>query len=368
MIRYTPQPAKFSYVMHAPPLCWDMPEPFVEMAVLASRYNAIMTVYDEEDRLVYANKAVRNLYNFFDFSSPQTFETMIRSSLKHSEKIRSGRSGNHDDIVAYANIQRLSSRLEFLREYPAKLICSHIRLPNGENAQLRLDPSTVGLDNYFANPSSSFSLMETIRRGEDAVQKAAALDCLSFGVAIVGVDRKVRHSNAAMTDQIRRQDGITLDDLGRFVTTAHQGAAELARLIVLGCVGKLPHATMTLSIRGSVPGHVHSLSVSPGAQDSNTAVVILAPARVDLASVSGVLHRDYGLTQAESEMAAMIGNGMTNEEITRETGRSLDTGRGHIKSIIRKVSGEIATSNQTGISRWAAVLWAITGAARSRGV
>lgn len=355
--------------MQEPPLAWDIPQPFADLAVTASRYAATLAIYDAEDRLIFANGVARKLYSFFDFSIPHTFESMLRKSWEYGESIGVAAPADPEGQVAYTNIRRRGERLEFIRRHPANLLCSHLRLPNGLNAQLRIQPEKAGLEHLFCSHSPTLGLMEAIRQREEAAQKAAALDCLAFGVAVVSPDRKIRHRNEAMTNLLMRRDGVQMDELGRVTGTFSQESAALGRLIALACLGKLPKSTMTIGLRGAVPGQVHTASISAGAVGSSTAVLVIAPARMDIAAVSGVLRQDYGLTQAEAELAARIGNGMTNDDVAKELDKSQATGRLHVKSILKKLDrGELANRGQTGLARWVAVLGAITGAARSRGV
>ncbi|NUB13037.1 hypothetical protein GAY28_10115 [Azospirillum brasilense] len=323
---------------------------------------------DEQDRLIYANAEKRRLYPFLDYSAPQTFETMLRSSWEHGASRGMPVPKNPEEHLAYAKLRRMGARLEFMRRYPTNLVCAHVRVQSGMNAQIRVDAQRAGLERFFVGSSVSIGLMEAIRQKEEAEQRAAALDCLAFGVAIVGPDCKIKFMNSAMTSLISHGDGLFLDDLNRLAAEEPDDHQQLVRLVIMACMEKLSHGAATVSIRGVKQGHAHTVSISQGAKGSKTAVLVVAPARIDTASVSGVLQRDFRFTPAEADLAAMIGNGIASEEVSRELGKAASTGRYQVKSILNKLDrGQIANRGQIGIARWVSVLWAITGAARFRG-
>ncbi|KAA0576657.1 hypothetical protein [Azospirillum sp. Sh1] len=349
-------------------LTWDVPSPFVDMAVMASRLRASFAIFDDADRLIYANEGKRRLYPFFDYTVPHTFESMLRRTWEYGATQGLPVPDDIEVQLSFAQMRRRGERLEFVRRYPVNLICTHVRLPSGLNAQLRVEPTSAGLQHFFADGTPTLGLMEAIKQRNEAEQRAAALDCLAFGIAVVGPDSKIKHRNAAMDDLLDREDGLQLDEHGRLTALRQDDQQLLKRLTIMACVNELPSRTATVNIRGSTPGIFHTLSVSTGSKGSSTAVVVVAPPRLDAASVASVLRRDFGLTPAEAGMAAMIGNGLTSDDITRELGKKPSTGRDQVKAILRKLDrGQLANRGQTGLARWVAVLGAITGAARTRG-
>ncbi|QCO05427.1 hypothetical protein D3867_26130 (plasmid) [Azospirillum argentinense] len=353
--------------MMMPPIPWDIPGPFADMAVMASRLRASLVIIDPNDNVVYASQDKKRLYPFIDFSAPLTFEAMLRSSWKHGADNGIISPPDFEAQLADAQNARRSPRLEFTRRFPTELICAHIRLDNGWNAQLRVEPDRAGLRQYFSRDIPTFGLLEAIRQRETAEQCAAALDCLAFGIAVLGPDRRIKHKNTAMADLISRSDGLLVDEHGRLSALHDDDTAELSRLVALASLGRLLAPTAATSIRAAA-GRSHIVSVSRGGDSLGSAVVLVAPASLDVAAVSDVLHRDFKLTPAEAELAAMIGNGFTNDDAAKELGKAPGTGREQVKSILKKLDvGALANRGQTGLARWVAVLGAITGAARFRG-
>ncbi|WP_451994072.1 helix-turn-helix transcriptional regulator [Azospirillum argentinense] len=354
--------------MSATELPWDIPAPFAKMAVTARKLQGTLAIYDSADRLIFANAGVRRLYPWFDLSVPQTFESMLRRSWEHGEMVGIPAPRDPEAQLAYANMRRQGERLEFIRRYPTNLICTHLRLSSGMNAQLRLEPKKAGLLHFFSEDEPTLGVMEAIHQRDEAAHRAAALDCLAFGIATLGPDRKVIQRNAAMAEMIANADGVFLDAADRLTPVHAEECAEFNRLVTLACMNKLEAPTVAMHLRSPDSPHPHTFSISHGARGSKTAVIIVAPARLDVGSVSSVLRRDFGLTPAESTLAAQIGNGLTNDDIARESGKAPNTGRMQVKSILRKLDdGQLAHRSQTGLARWVAVLAAITGAARTRG-
>ncbi|UKJ74505.1 helix-turn-helix transcriptional regulator [Azospirillum brasilense] len=290
------------------------------------------------------------------------------ASARHDELMGKGASLkaiNADEEYAARNAayERLAADED---EQRAAILATPASTAAGVLAKLERWDAT---DREFGTPDMALSALADLRAlvtvpPPPHVQTlAAALDCLAFGVAVLGADLTVRHRNAAMAELIEVGDGFCLDGQGRIGAVGDDDHAVLLRLVAAACAGTLT-GPATACVRGAVPDRwpiAHTVAVASG--PGGTAVVVVASALIDAGEVSAVLQRDFGLTPAEAVVAGKIGNGFTSDQASQELGKAAGTGRGQVKSILRKLDrGQLANRGQVGLARWVGVLSAITRA------
>ncbi|BAI72525.1 hypothetical protein AZL_018870 [Azospirillum sp. B510] len=346
----------------------DIPRPFEDMAVLASRLDATMVVFDEKDCVRYVSPRKRQIYSFCDFSAPMTFDQMFMKSWEHGVAMgRLGAVGAEDELQDTKR-RRLRDRLEFTKHVPTKLLCSHARISSGWNAQLRVEPARAGLDHFFMADLPTMGLTEIIREREAAALRAAALDCLEIGVAVVACDGKVRYKNAAMSAAISSEIGWWVDEAGRLHFDGGASTHGLARLISAAATGAAPSPTTTIRLQrpGDPAPYMASISRGPGRLE-DTAVIAVALPTMGTASVIDVLRQEYDLTATEAKLAAMVGAGQETSAAAEALGKTAGSGRTMMKSVYRKLAEKsIPVSGQSALTRWVSMLAAITGASRRR--
>ncbi|WP_207457121.1 hypothetical protein [Azospirillum sp. SYSU D00513] len=347
----------------------EIPTPLADMAVLAAKLSAGFVIFDAKDILRYASERQRQIYSFCDFNQPLTFDDILLQTAQNSRPRGNPALADVRQHLSVAKLQRLEARLEFTRLFPVEMVCSHVRLGNGWNAQIRVEKgrSGVDLDHYFSEAAPAASLVEVIRQRENARQKAAALDCIAIGVAVVSRDCVVRHKNAAMDDMLLKGDGLRLRS-GRIISSPYDDDdINLRRLVAAAASGALPVPQVAICLRRPNGGEPLVVSVSQNLAADGMAVVVVAPPKFDEETLASVLERDFGLTPAEAAHAAAISDGASSHEVTTAQGKSAATGRSQLASITRKLSRkQISANSQSRLTRFAMVVAAITGAARSR--
>lgn len=346
----------------------DIPRPFEDMAVMASRLDATMVVFDERDCIRYVSSRKRQVYSFCDFSVPMTFEQMFMKSWEHGVAMgRLGAVGAEDELQD-AKRRRLRDRLEFTKYVPTKLLCSHARISSGWSAQLRVEPARAGLDHFFIADLPTMGLTEIIREREAVSLRSAALDCLEIGVAVLACDGKVRYMNAAMAAAISGGTGWAVDEAGRLRFEGDISRQSLSRLILATATGATPTPTTTLRLNraGDPAPHMASISRGPSRLE-DTAIIAVALPNMGASSVVDILRQDYDLTATEAKLAAMIGAGQETSVAAEALGKTAGSGRTMMKSVYRKLAEKsIPVSGQSALTRWVSMLAAITGSARRR--
>lgn len=346
----------------------DIPTPFADLAVLASRLEAPLVVFDDHDRCRYASIGMRQVYEFCDFSQPMDFEALLRRSWEHGTGLEESVPADPESHLAFARERRKRTRLEFTRTHPRRLICSHVRLGSGWSAQLRVEPERAGLEHYFLPDVPVTGVMEAIRRREEAERCANALNSVALGVVVTAPDGRLLHTNAAAQALIARADGIAVID-GRLTAADPTMATAFTRALAAAAMGHITEGRLLLHIRGNRPGMPHAVSITQGADVPGVAAIVaVSSPRLDDLAVSRMLRDQFGLTATEAALALEIGAGQTNEEASKTLGKSAATGREQLQSIFRKLNRQdILVSGQLALSRWVSVLASITGAARPRG-
>ncbi len=175
---------------------------------------------------------------------------------------------------------------------------------------------------------------------------SAALDKLKIGVALVTGKGEVVLKNNRIEDILQQQDGISLNRAGRleFSATDDDEKARFSKSLMEQCTGLFPsddrNKFLFTRLSGKI-GYVADLSPigpliagSPGA--SKMAVLIIKdPNSEDQISVDA-MQRLCNLTEAETDISAMLVNGQTINEVAEERSVHRTTARNQVASIFEK--------------------------------
>jgi len=170
---------------------------------------------------------------------------------------------------------------------------------------------------------------------------AAMMDRLSYGLILITAELRVVEVNAAASSMLAERDGLRLTD-GK-LTAARPSNADALR--------NLAHQALTHDgIRsggamkcertsGKRPYVVHILPLSPAtvgtAVHPIAGVLVFDPAREPVPA-EDILRQLYGLTRAETAVAALMLNGEGVQAISERLSLSATTVRTHLKAIFAK--------------------------------
>ncbi|MCG5239556.1 hypothetical protein MCW82_07210 [Azospirillum doebereinerae] len=347
-----------------PPLALppEIPDTLADVAALMTRIGTGAVLFGPDDRVAFATDRYRDLYRFCGLEARPTFDDVLIRTYAHGDSC--GRPAPEDARSKLARLNERRQRFErmsYTRAFPAPLYCYHESHPSGWTLQVRADPKVLGLTDFLSDDDEAGgpSLIVAIAQRELAQQRAALLDSVALALAVLRPDCGVLFSNAAFDGLVSSRDGLELDDLGRLRATS--GTVTLPRLVAMAAAGTLRQSAVCVERpRGGDP-HAASVSAGCGALAGH-AVVLVAPALLDTASLSAVLNRDFGLSPAEASFAALVGAGLAPDEAAQTLGKSLDTGRSQIRAAYRKLTRAGATS-QPKLVKWAALLASVTAAA-----
>ncbi|WP_372393788.1 helix-turn-helix transcriptional regulator (plasmid) [Azospirillum sp. HJ39] len=345
----------------------DTPPALAEMAALAVRIGSSAAVFDCSDRLKFASDHLRNVYSFCDFSGPLTFDDILLTSLKHEVAAGATLQESPADKLARTKVRRRIERMEFIRTFPVQLMCLHWMHHSGWSIQIRAEPKHIGLSSFFDDEVPAFGLLEALRRREEMAQRAAVLDSIDLAIAVVGPEGRIRYENAAFSALLSCGDGFVIDDGGRLRAADCVDSQHLGKAVASAALGWPGRRSVTMCVRRGC-GDPHILSISQGLGAlAGSAVLVVAPVALGPEDLANVLYRDFGLTEAQSEAAALVASGLSPEEAAQRLDKSKETIRTQLKGGISRLDSVIGGSTQARLSRFAAVLSSIAGVARNCG-
>lgn len=184
--------------------------------------------------------------------------------------------------------------------------------------------------------------MAALRQRNAALEDG--LDALGDALLIVAADGRLVHANASGEALLDGRDGLFV--LGGKVR-APNGSSEPLRTLIAQAADRAGGQA------GAMPvprpnGTSHAVTVSPLRTEQGARHVLLA-VRFERAgsNLPGRLRQLYGLSSAEAEIAAALGQGRAPEEIAGERGVALGTIRFQIKRLAQKMG----VSRQVDIAR-----------------
>lgn len=172
--------------------------------------------------------------------------------------------------------------------------------------------------------------------------RAEVLDRLPTAVFLLGEDRRVLFHNAAARRILARADALGLTRDGRLTTTGPLGRRRLERSIAEVCLtgaGFGSSAGAAFRIERSGNARAYGVVVSPLmlraapfiARRPTAAVLVGDPDRP--APPRSVLREMFGLTEAQSALAALLGEGVSLDGAADTLGITRNTARWTLKQI-----------------------------------
>jgi DNA-binding CsgD family transcriptional regulator len=181
------------------------------------------------------------------------------------------------------------------------------------------------------------------RMGRALVAAHQALRYLSVGVVLTDVEGRVLETNPLAAEILQREDGLQIRD-GRLTATRTFDSAKLAASIA----GRAPVGTdaeghLLIGRKGGVRPHAVTIAPLDAGGDGARAqlIVMVLIVNPDWQTPSERSVSDFfGLSPAESRLAASLMQGRKLADIARDSGVEITTLRTQLSSILRKVGVE----------------------------
>lgn len=160
-----------------------------------------------------------------------------------------------------------------------------------------------------------------------------------FALGVILVDRECRAllRNSAATAILAMRDGLSDDD-GRLVASSHRDTCAI-RNAVTSVAARLAGSAPAVALSIARPSLKRPLSLMAVRMGRATALFISDPESSLCASVE-LLQTLYGLTPKEAQIAALLVEGSSIEELAERLGISAQTARWHLKNVFNKASAE----------------------------
>ncbi len=190
------------------------------------------------------------------------------------------------------------------------------------------------------------------RQHDQSVQLAAVLDQFSFGVLLIDANHQVIKSNFA-ADKMLAQADVPLALVEQHLDASDPVVALSFRQMIARAlrvddqeqsdssgaeVMAVPRADGAAALQLwisplSQNNHAMGFESGPG---SDAVIVVMVDPDADTPVATTLLRSLFGLTAAESKLAAALVNGMSIENYAKATNVSYNTARSHLKSIFVK--------------------------------
>jgi DNA-binding CsgD family transcriptional regulator len=205
----------------------------------------------------------------------------------------------------------------------------------------------------FPHVRQALDVTTRLREATGALRSLeSALDWLTEGVALLGLDGKVLHANEALQAIVRRRDGIRLDrQVIEFGDLQARNALEQAigaiRRLADGDAGTTLLADFLVA-RSDGPPYVVSVRplATKGSSRSSSRAVAIVFLRDPLSrnhSGANLLRTAFGLTPAEADLAQALQSGIPLGRYAEQRSVSLNTVYTHLRGIKAKTSSSRMT-------------------------
>jgi DNA-binding CsgD family transcriptional regulator len=192
---------------------------------------------------------------------------------------------------------------------------------------------------HFQRAVQVHSHVEELQAQRHALSEA--LDCVQFGVILIGLDGRVVVANRVAQEIARQGDGLLVSTNG--ISSSNSAQTErLHRLITAVTRKRFPSGGSMLLLRpsGRKPLSVLTCPLSRKELDINSRRVIAALFITDperqIEALPETLTRLYGLTPREAALTVLLTQGKDLHEASEHLGVSLSTVQSHLKHILEK--------------------------------
>jgi DNA-binding CsgD family transcriptional regulator len=326
----------------------EIPSELRRLLEAAEGHDAAAVVYDEKDNLILTNYRYREIYSFVDFSKPQTYSSIVWRCVE-LELL--------DDPVFHSDPEAWLSRANNFRErYKlAQYLITHERSRSSGARRTYLAHHQkfdgVGTLATRFDITDKFYIKgvhnESPLSGFDPVGTQWFTSVLSRNTevasAIVSRSAKVIDANAEFRRIVSRGDGIGLESDRMFVSSGAENARFNKMVIEKSDINADSYPSVikvpSFSSEGSYIVSVTPLLSSPlqfRQSMHGVALVSIIDPYWEPPIDTQMLRNVFGLTVAESRVAASVGVGKDLSEIACENNVSIGTVRNQLKSVFQK--------------------------------
>jgi DNA-binding CsgD family transcriptional regulator len=263
-------------------------------------------------------------------------------------------------VISHAEVQKTEFYADFGRSANVSRALHAVVIEDVDGSRVGLSNNRGDRDHEFDRADAAYisalvphfgrALQARSRLGAAAQRGAAAFDAmdrLPLGVLLVDGNARICHANTRGADVLRQRDGIATDGRRRLL-----GATSDATVRLRDLCGEIAKTRFTL------PRHPGAALSFPRAGGKPPLQVLVAPIQTQggFATVATdavavlylndptetykadeeVLRVAYGLTEAESRVAALLGSGQDAKQVADQLGYTLQTARWYVKQVLAK--------------------------------
>lgn len=298
------------------------------------RLGGAVIIYDRDDHVAWVNHAQQDMIPFSDFGPDETYETLFwkifRSGLIGNKKSLENPSEWLKSAVA---TRKSSPNLCFINTYPwGRMMVSQLCLDDGVSVQARVKLSDDGFEKYFGacGPIHGIAIVEDTQRTLSNLQ--CAINGLDIAIGLVGNNLSFIHYNFSMRDLIETGDGLTVTQDGIIKACDQYDDIVLQQTLRSSLMKNGVDTPYIVPLRRPCGKTPHILSVSPG-ESSGTAILVISRFGENIDAVSEALKQGFNLHQAEADVAARLGAGMSVKEIANDRGVTERTAYNQVQSL-----------------------------------
>ena len=244
----------------------------------------------------------------------------------------------YTDFILRSGIADMIAAKMYEDEDTTVLLGIH-RGPASDRAVAQFNASVRGLLQPLVRATRLHVAFRRMGRALSAAHQA--LRYLSVGVVLTDVDGHVLETNQLASEILQREDGLQIRD-GLLTATRSFDAAKLAASIA----GRMPCGPEGHLLVGRKGGAwPHAVTIAPldgggdGARAQRIVMVLIVNPDWQTPSEQSV-SAFFGLSPAESRLAAALMQGRKLADIARDSGVEVTTLRTQLSSILRKVGVE----------------------------
>ena len=245
----------------------------------------------------------------------------------------------YNDFILRSGVADILAAKMYEDEDTTVLLGIH-RGPGSERAAAQFNASVRALMQPLARATRLHVAFRRMGRALSAAQQA--LQYLAVGVVLTDAEGHVLEANALAAEILDRKDGLQIRD-GRLTATRAFEATKLAASIAgQPQAGTSDDGHVLIGRQGGARPHavtVARLDGGEGARSERIAMVLIVNPDWQTPSERSVA-AFFGLSPAESRLAAALMKGRKLAEIARDSGVEVTTLRTQLSSILRKVGVE----------------------------
>ena len=324
----------------------------------ADTHGDALVVYDNDDRVTFANGQHRDLYPEIDFDRHPSFADIfwhcVETGKFHHPRVYA------DPEAWLADTQQrrhVSPALRFLRRHRngQVFVIRNVKVDGLGSYQTRtmLSPDMVtGIDEFGGagktlDPANRDPADELAAMRSRVTEMTSALDAWRVPCALVEGTGELRHFNYAMGLLLDCEDGLRIRPPKLVADHAadHRKLQETIRRYAKARTG-LGVATMRVRRLSDRPPYVVSVNATaPGANpqpdvETGSALVLVADPDAGCMVDSGTLRRLYGLSEFEADLATRLVRSETLAEIALTLGKPVEVVRACVREVMDRMGVE----------------------------